>query len=111
MKKSPYTVIKSRYMTEKARVMEQLQHNTSNPSVKKCDTPKYVFLVDKRAKKQEIAQALEEIYAEKSIKVVAVNTINVKPKARRVRGREGFKSGFRKAIVTLKAGDSIEEKV
>jgi large subunit ribosomal protein L23 len=111
MKKSPYDVIKSRYITEKSRVMEQLQFNSSNPCIKKCDAPKYVFLVDKRSNKQEIAEALELIYAERNIRVVSVNTINIKPKERRVRGRAGFKAGFKKAIVTLQAGDSIEDKV
>jgi large subunit ribosomal protein L23 len=109
--KSPFDIVLSRHVTEKARVLEQLQFNASNPSVKRCDSPKYVFIVDKRANKQEIAAALEEIYAEKKIKVVSVNTINNKPKARRVRGRSGFKPGFKKAIVTLEAGDSIEENV
>jgi large subunit ribosomal protein L23 len=111
MNKSPFSIVLSRHVTEKARVMEQLQFNSSNACVKKCTTPKYVFLVDKRANKNEIAQAIEEIYADKKIKVVSVNTLNVKPKARRVRGRPGMKPGFKKAIVTLEAGDSIEEKV
>ncbi len=53
----------------------------------------------------------KQIYSEKKIKVVSVNTINIKPKARRMRGRAGMKPGFKKAIVTLEAGDSIEEKV
>ncbi|MBS0603763.1 MAG: 50S ribosomal protein L23 [Verrucomicrobia bacterium] len=110
-KKSPFDIVLSRHVTEKSRVLEQLQFNTSNPCVKKCDAPKYVFLVDKRANKQEIAAAVEEIYSEKKIKVVSVNTISNKPKARRVRGRPGFKPAFKKAIVTLEAGDSIEEKV
>jgi large subunit ribosomal protein L23 len=109
-KKSPFNVVHSRHVTEKARVLEQLQFNTSNPCVKKCDAPKYVFIVDKRANKQEIAAAVEEIYGEKKIKVVSVNTINVKSKARRVRGRAGMKPGFKKAIVTLEAGDNIAEK-
>jgi large subunit ribosomal protein L23 len=111
MKKSPYDIIKSRYITEKAKVMEQLQFNSSNPCVKKCDTPKYVFLVDKRSNKQEIADAIEQIYAEKKIRVLSVNTINMKQKEKRMRGRMGFKAGFKKAIVTLQAGDSIEDKV
>jgi len=110
MKKSPFDIVKSRYITEKARVMEQLQFNSSNPCIKKCDAPKYVFLVDSRANKQEIADAVEQIYAEKNIRVKAVNTINMKQKLRRVRGRMGFKAGFKKAIVTLAAGDSIEDK-
>jgi large subunit ribosomal protein L23 len=110
-KKSPYDVIKSRHVTEKARVMEQLQHNSSNPCVKKCKTPKYVFIVDKKTTKREIAKAIEEIYAEKKVKVLDVNTINVKPKQRRVRGRIGFTAGFKKAVVTLEAGDAIDENV
>jgi large subunit ribosomal protein L23 len=40
-----------------------------------------------------------------------VNTITNKPKARTVRGRKGMKPSFKKAIVTLKAGDVIEDKV
>jgi large subunit ribosomal protein L23 len=110
-KNSPYDIILSRHITEKSRVLEQLQFNSSNSSVKKCDSPKYVFIVDKKANKQEIAAALEEIYSDKKIKVVSVNTINAKPKLRRVRGRAGMRPGFKKAVVTLEAGDSIEEKV
>ncbi|MBS0647955.1 MAG: 50S ribosomal protein L23 [Verrucomicrobia bacterium] len=111
LKRNPYNVIKSRYVTEKARVLEGLHASSSNPCVKKCNTPKYVFLVDKNATKQEIAQAVETIYADKKIKVIGVNTITNKPKARTVRGRRGMKPGFKKAIVTLKAGDVIEDKV
>lgn len=111
LKKSPYDIVLNRYVTEKARVLSQLQSNNSNASVKKCNSPKYVFLVDKRANKQEIAQAIEEIYAVKNIKVVSVNVINMKPKVKNMRGRPGIKAGFKKAIVTLEAGDTIEEQV
>jgi large subunit ribosomal protein L23 len=111
MKKSPYTVIKHRHVTEKARVLEGLQYASSNPSVRKCQSPKYVFIVDRKASKPEIAAAVEEIYAEKKIKVVAVNTVNVKPKNRRIRGRAGATASFKKAIVTLEPGDSIENQV
>ena len=111
LKKSPFDIVLSRHVTEKARVLEQLQFNASNACVKKCDAPKYVFIVDKRANKQEIASAVEEIYSERKIKVVSVNTITKKPTPRRMRGRAGMKAGFKKAIVTLEAGDSIEENV
>ncbi|MCI0381494.1 MAG: 50S ribosomal protein L23 [Chlamydiae bacterium] len=110
-KKNPYEVVISRYITEKAQVLQQLQHNTSNPSVRKCEKPKYVFVVDKRANKKEIAEAIEEIYVDKNIKVAAVNVINVKPKKRTVRGQAGFKAGFKKAIVTLQKGDQLESNV
>jgi large subunit ribosomal protein L23 len=113
LKKRAFDIIKGRHVTEKSRVMEQLQYNTSNPCIKKCDAPKYVFVVDKKANKQEIAQAIEEIYAEKGIRVVSVNTSHIKPKARRVRGshKMGVKAGYKKAVVTLEAGDSIDEKI
>lgn len=108
---NPYHIIKHRYVTEKARVLESLQTKDSNPCVRKCNRPKYVFEVDKQASKQEIAKAVETIYSKQGIKVLTVNTITVKPKARTVRGRKGMKAGFKKAIVTLKPGDSIEDKV
>jgi large subunit ribosomal protein L23 len=111
LNKSPFDIVLSKHVTEKSRVLEQLQFNASNPCVKKCDAPKYVFIVDKRANKQEIAAAIEAIYSERKVRVVSVNTINAKPKARRMRGRPGVKPGFKKAIVTLEAGNSIEEKV
>ena len=65
LKKSPYDIVFSKHVTEKARVLGQLQFNSSNPCVKKCNAPKYVFIVDKRANKQEIAEAIEEIYQRK----------------------------------------------
>jgi large subunit ribosomal protein L23 len=111
LKKSPYDIVFSKHVTEKSRVLEQLQFNSSNPCVKKCTAPKYVFIVDKRANKQEIAEAIETIFSDKKIKVVSVNTINTKAKPRRMRGRKGMKPGFKKAIVTLEAGDTIEEKI
>lgn len=111
LKKNPFEIVLSKHVTEKSRVLEQLQYNASNPCIKKCDAPKYVFVVDKKANKQEIAEAIEQIYSDKKVKVVSVNTINAKPKARRMRGRPGMKPGFKKAIVTLEAGDNLEEKV
>lgn len=109
LKKNPYDVVKSRYVTEKGRMLEELKDNASNPCVARCNSPKYVFLVDKKANKKEIAEAVEAIYGEKSIKVKAVNTVTIKPKKRRMRGRVGFKSGFKKAIVTLDKEDQLEE--
>jgi len=111
LKKTPYDIVKSRYITEKSVVLQELKNNTSNPSVKKCNTSKYVFLVDIHANKREIANAVEEIYAEKNIRVIGVNTITNKAKPRRVRGREGKTASFKKAIVTLEAGDTIEDQV
>ena len=110
-KRTPYDIIKSRYITEKSAMLEQLQNANNNRSLSRCTRPKYVFIVDGKANKTEISIAIESIYAEKKITVVAVNTINRKPKKRRVRGRQGFRPGFKKAIVTLEEGDSIDEAI
>lgn len=105
---NPYQIIKSRRVTEKGRVLENLVNAKSNKSVARCDSPKVVFDVDSKANKTQIAQAVEEIYKEKKVKVVKVNTINVGSKQRRVRGFVGKTAAFKKAVVTLRPGDTIE---
>jgi large subunit ribosomal protein L23 len=106
--KKLYQVVKHQYVTEKSMMLQRLKTAESNPSLKRCESPKYVFIVDRNANKHEIGRAIEEIYKNEGIKVVAVNTINVKAKARRVRGRPGFKNAFKKAIVTLRPGDNLD---
>lgn len=106
--KNPYEIIKHQLVTEKSMMLGRLKDVESNKSVKSFKSPKFVFVVDKSANKFEIAQALEEIYKKEGIKVVAVNTINVKSKARRVRGRSGFTSPFKKAVVTLRPDDKLD---
>lgn len=106
--KNPYAIVKHLHVTEKSKMLQELKSATSNPCVARCESPKYVFIVDRDANKQEIKEALEEIYKEKNIRVKKVNTIQVKSKARRVRGREGMTSSFKKAVVTLDVGDSID---
>lgn len=106
--KTPYHIIKHQHVTEKANVLQELKNNKSNASVARCESPKYVFIVDRLATKQQIALAIEEIYSDKNVKVVAVNTINVKAKPRRVRGRSGMKAGFKKAIITLEKDDNLD---
>ncbi len=106
---NPYTIIKCRRLTEKARVLENLQHAKSNASVSRCKAPKIVFDVDFKANKVQIAQAIEKIYP--AVKVVRVNTILNKAKKRRVRGFLGKTARRKKAIVTLRAGDQIEEQI
>ncbi len=66
---------------------------------------KYVFIVDKRANKIQISDAVEEIF---NVKVEKVNTINVKGKVKR-RGRiVGKRKDYKKAIVKLAEGETIE---
>lgn len=66
---------------------------------------RYTFEVAKSARKIQIAQAVEEIF---DVKVLKVNTMNVSGKPKRVRYQKGLSRSWKKAIVTLKEGDSIE---
>ncbi len=66
---------------------------------------KYTFEVARNANKYQIKDAIEELF---SVKVESVNTINVKPKKKRVRYVAGYTRQWKKAVVTLAAGDSIE---
>lgn len=66
---------------------------------------KYVFIVDKRANKIQISDAVEEVF---NVKVEKVNTIIVKGKVKR-RGRiVGKRKDYKKAIVKLAEGETIE---
>ena len=66
---------------------------------------KFVFVVDKRANKIQIAQAVKEIF---NVTVENVNTLNVKGKTKR-RGRTvGKTASYKKAIVKLAQGETIE---
>ena len=66
---------------------------------------KYVFKVATDANKIQIKAAIEELY---KVKVISVNTLNVRRKAVNYGRTPGFKAGSKKAVITLKAGDSIE---
>ena len=61
--------------------------------------------VDPKANKTQIKQAVEKIF---DVKVEKVNTINVKPKTKRVGRYTGLTNRKKKAIVKLKEGSSIE---
>jgi len=69
------------------------------------DGQSYVFKVDVKANKTEIKQAVEKIF---NVKVSEVRTINVKPKKKRVGRYTGMTSKYKKAIVKLAEGSSIE---
>ena len=93
--KEAVTILKESRLTEKATML------SSNLN-------QYLFSVASTATKPNIKRAIESTF---SVKVLKVNTINVKPKSKRDRTRRnklGFKSGMKKAIVTLQSGDSID---
>jgi large subunit ribosomal protein L23 len=66
---------------------------------------RYTFEVAKTASKPQIAQAITDIFG---VTVTSVNTMNVTGKPRRVRVAKGKTRDWKKAVVTLKEGDSIE---
>ena len=93
MKVNPYYIIKSPVITEESTI--QTQSNNQ-----------YIFKVIPGANKIQIKAAVEYLFP--NVKVVSVNTMNYIGKRRR-RGRDvGFKSNWKKAIVKLRDGDSID---
>jgi large subunit ribosomal protein L23 len=66
---------------------------------------KYVFEVVKTSTKPEIRAAIESLF---DVKVVKVNTMNQPRKTRRVGQNVGYKPQYKKAIVTLAEGDSLQ---
>ncbi|HEY8436618.1 MAG TPA: 50S ribosomal protein L23 [Haloplasmataceae bacterium] len=90
--KDPRDIIKRPVITEKSSDLIEAEN-------------KYTFVVDKKANKIEIKEAVEKLF---NVKVLKVNTINVKPKKRRMGRYVGYRSGYKKAIVQLAEGDTIE---
>ena len=66
---------------------------------------KYTFKIDRRANKTLVKEAVETIF---KVDVTAVNTISVPPKTRRVGRTIGKTQAWKKAVVTLRAGQRIE---
>lgn len=66
---------------------------------------KYVFVVAKTANKIEISAAVQEVF---KVKVAAVNTMNVLGKTKRMGRSEGKRPDYKKAIVKLAPGETIE---
>ncbi|MAH54496.1 MAG: 50S ribosomal protein L23 [Pelagibacteraceae bacterium] len=66
---------------------------------------KLVFKVNRNATKNSIKRSVEKIF---KVNVIKINTINSKGKRKLVQGKKSFKSGYKKAIVTLKKGQSID---
>lgn len=74
-------------------------------SVLKDKENRYLFKVHPRANKIEIKKAIESAF---DVKIINVKTINMKGKAKKLGRFEGKRSSWKKAIVKLKEGDTIE---
>ena len=66
---------------------------------------KIVFRVHKSASKNSIKKSIEKIF---KVNVIKINTINLKGKTKLVKGKKSSRPGYKKAIVTLKKGQSID---
>lgn len=86
-----YDVIQRPLVTEKSTVA--------------AEQNKITFKVATTATKADVKAAVEAIF---NVSVVKVNTINVEGKTKRFRGNPGQRQDFRKAIVTLAAGSTID---
>ena len=89
--KNAYEVIKRPLITEK--------------TTKLIEERKYTFEVMQGVNKIEVKEAVEAAF---NVKVVAVNIINVRKKARKVGKYEGLRPAVRKAIVTLAEGQKLD---
>jgi large subunit ribosomal protein L23 len=84
----------------------------SEKSIDESGRGKYTFAVHEKANKIQIKAAIEELYKSEKVTVVAVNVLTTHAKEKRrgtKRGRiTGHTTPWRKAIVTLAAGQKIE---
>tara|TARA_Y100000590_G_scaffold384157_1_gene455323 strand:+ start:1731 stop:2024 length:294 start_codon:yes stop_codon:yes gene_type:complete len=79
--------------------------NVTEKSTALSEYNKVVFKVHKGATKKTIKKNIEKIF---KVNVIKVNTINLKGKSKIVRNKKAFKPGYKKAIITLKKGQSID---
>ena len=66
---------------------------------------KYTFIVSPSATKTEIKEAVRKLF---NVKVLDCTTVNVQGKIKRLRGKPGRTSSFKKAIVKLEKGETIK---
>ena len=79
--------------------------NITEKSTSLSEFNKIVFKVHKGASKSSIKRSVEKIF---KVNVVKINTINLKGKTKMVRNKKASKPGYKKAIITLKKGQSID---
>ena len=79
--------------------------NITEKSTSLSEYNKIVFKVHKNASKNSIKKSIEKIF---KVNVVKINTINLKGTTKMIRNKKTFISGYKKAIITLKKGQSID---
>lgn len=97
-----YRVLQKPLITEKSTELA----NPSKARMTNPDVHRYAFRVALKATKPEIARAVEERF---NVKVKSVNTMIYKPKEKGAGRQRGYASAWKKAVVTLANGQSIED--
>lgn len=103
--RTPQTIIKRPMLTEKSTRLRETGGSGQTYGEDEVYARKVVFEVAKDANKIEIRKAVQKLF---NVTVTGVNTVVVRGKLKRVGKFTGRRSGMKKAIVTLKAGDNIE---
>lgn len=94
MNLNPNYIVKAPLLTEESTIQRDTKQH-------------YTFKVDPRANKRQIQDAIEKLF---NVKVLSVNTMNYdgKQSGRRGRTNPGCRPAWKKAIITLRKGDTIE---
>ena len=92
-------------MTKMYYLDKIISPNVTEKSTSLSEFNKIVFKVHKGASKNSIKKNIEKIF---KVNVIKINTINLKGKSKMVRNKKTFRPGFKKAIITLKKGQSID---
>ena len=89
-----YSIIKKPITTEKSTNLQQFNQ--------------YTFSVSKNSNTNEIKQAIELIF---KVKVLKINTSILRGKSKSFKGTYGFRKDTKKAVVTLKEGNTIDSSL
>lgn len=103
--RSPETIIKRPLLTEKGTLLKETGGGAQADAAPENLKPQLLFEVAKDANKVEIRHAVEKLW---NVNVLAVRTSIVRGKEKRMGRFVGRRSNWKKAVVTLAAGQNIE---
>ena len=89
-----FSIIKKPITTEKSTNLQQFNQ--------------YTFMVSKDSNSNEIKQAIEKIF---KVKVTKINTSVIRGKMKSFKGSLGYRKDFKKAVITLKEGNTIDSSL
>ena len=89
-----FSIIRKPVTTEKSTNLQQFNQ--------------YTFIVSKSSNSTEIKQSIEKIF---KVKVIKINTAIIRGKSKSFKGNYGYRNDYKKAIVTLKEGNTIDSSL